>query len=162
MAYRNDPVSMEYDDDELLDRMTAEYEPPSHPPGLQFQIGEEDLEKAAGAGGSPGDSLRFSAMACVTSVFRGTDSARIELEVEQFAGEDGKFFELSRPASICLCDPELEKLGLDDDAELGDMLHLIGEARVESISRNEFVGECATLQVTHLTFEDESEESREG
>lgn len=154
---------MEYDDDELLDRMAPEYEPPTHPLGLQFQIDEADLKKAAGEDGKPGDTLRFSSMAEVTSIYRGEEGSRIELELRLFAGEDGDFFELTRTGCICFCAPELEKLDLDDDCELGDLIHLIGEARLVSVSNHPMMGDIACLQITDLTYaEDESTESREG
>jgi hypothetical protein len=161
MAWRNEPASMEYDDDEILDRLMPDAEPLTHPPGLIITLDCDDLEKAAGASGSPGDILRFSAMGDVASVFRGEDGSRIELELCEFAGEDGKFFDLGRPAYLCLCSSELDKMDLDDDAERGDMIHLIGEARLMSTHDSAF-GRCASLQIERLTYEDESTESREG
>ena len=155
--------SMAYDDDEMLDRMIGpDFTPPEHPPGLMFSISKDDLEKAGAVGGDPDDTMRFSAMCEVTSVFRGRQDCRIELEMTMFAGEDGKFFDLSQPAHICLCGPELEKLELDDDAERGDMIHLIGTARMGSSSDTEWGGQTTMLQITELTCEDESNEAREG
>jgi hypothetical protein len=154
---------MSYSDDELYDRQSPEWEPPMHPPGLMFSLAATDLEQAGCDGGDPGDSCRFSAMGEVTSIFKGTKDCRIEIELQQFAGEDGKFFDLSEPASICLCGPELEKMELEADCERGDLIHLIGEARLESQSSTEFGGDRCTLQITHLAaVEDESTESREG
>lgn len=175
MAWAKEPASLEYDDDELLDRMTAEYEPPSYPYGCRFDLDEADLIKAAGEAGKPGDTLKFAAMAEVTSVFSGRQDSRVELQISEFAGEDGEFHPIKdKPddatddetwrhfGCICLSNAELEKMGLEADCERGDTIHLIGELQLENIARNER-GEMANLQITRLTFaEDESDESREG
>jgi len=164
---------MRHDDETLYDLakgMPRDWEPPEYPQGLSFQISEEDLAKAAAEDGEPGDTMRFSAMGEVTSIFKGIDNCRIELKLTQFAGEDGQFFDLDDggPAawlgapSICLCGPELEKLGLEADCERGDMLHLIGTARLDSSSSTEHGGDMHTLQIVEMTCEDESEESRDG
>ena len=79
-----------------------------------------------------------------------------------FVSEDGKFFDLSGPACICFTGAELAKVELSDNAERGDMIHLIGTARLESRSDNEFGGKSACLQVLELSYEDESAESRAG
>jgi hypothetical protein len=161
MGFRNEPVDLEYDDDEMLDRaMGQEYEPSSYPANLRFTICEADLEKAGGTGGSIGDTMPFSAMGEVTSVHASTEGNRVELVLKEFAGEDGHFFDLESCGYISLCDFELGKLGLDCDCDVGDTIHLIGEARLESVSRSDY-GELATLQATKLTFEDESDESRD-
>jgi hypothetical protein len=158
-------TSMALDDDQIYDlcKGTVEgYEPPEYPNRLQFSMSAEDFAKADAEGGDPGDTMRFSAMAEVTSVMRGIDDSRIELEISMFAGEDGKFFDLTMPPCICLCGPELEKLGLDDDAERGDLLHLTGMLRMESVSDNEWSGRRVSLQITDLAFvENESDESTE-
>jgi hypothetical protein len=151
-----------YTDDELYDRPSTTFEPPEYPPGCIFSLPCSDLEKAGCEGGEPGETCRFSAMGEVTSVFKGREDCRIEIELTMFAGEDGKFFELSEPANICLCGPELEKMELEADCERGDLIHLIGEARLESQSSTEYGGERCQLQITHLDCEDESDESREG
>jgi hypothetical protein len=157
--------SMAHDDEQLYDLakgMPADYEPPEYPTGLQFSVTKEDLEKAGGEGGEPNATMRFSAMGKVTSTFKDRENCRIEVELTEFAGEDGKFFELSRTTTICFQGPELEKVELSDNAERGDMIHLIGTARVESVASHEAFGDMATLQVTELNYEDESAESREG
>lgn len=164
MALRH-MASMAHDDEEMYDLakgMPKDWDPPEFPLGLCFNITKEDLTEAGGEGGEPGSTMRFSAMGEVTSIFKDEDSCRIELEINEFAGDDGKFFDLSQPASICLCDPELEKMELDADCERGDMIHLIGTARMKSSSSTEYGGDMIGLQITELTFEDESEESREG
>jgi hypothetical protein len=155
--------SVELTDDEKVDhlmKVSGAPEPPDYPAGLQFSISDDDLERA-GIDAKPGDSGRFSAMCEVTSTYETADDCRIELLMKQFAGEDGKLFDLSEPSHLCLCAPELEKLGLEADCEPGDMLHLIGVARMESSSNTALSGERATLQVIELTYEDESEEARE-
>lgn len=162
MAWRKDPIDMEYDDDDMIDRQQPDQpEPPAYPPNLAFSIDQEDLEKASGAGGSIGDIMPFSAMAEVTSVHQTQDGSRIELRMTQFAGEDGKFFDMKVPGHICFCDFELGRLDLDADCDVGDTIHLIGEARLDSSHRHEFGG-MSTLQVVKLTYEDESAESRQG
>ncbi len=154
---------MDYTEDEQYDRMNAgEHSPPDYPVGLQFCITEDDLEEAGAEDGEPGETMHFAAMGEVTSIFKGREDCRIEIQIGEFAGEDGKFFDLREPAYISLCRAELDKMGLDADCERGDMIHLIGEARLESTSSTEFGGERCMLQIVAMTFEDESAESREG
>ena len=158
-------ANMAHDDDDLYDLskgMPDDYEPPEYPTGLCMSITCEDLEQAGAEGGEPGATMRFSAMGEVTSNFKGMQDCRIELQIGEFAGEDGKFFDLTDPAYICLCSSQLDKMGLDADCERGDTIHLIGTARLESLSSTEFGGDRCSLQVTELAFENESEESREG
>ena len=158
-------VSLAHTDDELYDLskgMPRDWEPPEFPSGLSLCLTKEDLAEAGGEGGEPGHTMNFSAMGEVTSIYKSIDECRIELQIGEFAGEDGKFFDLSSPAYMCLCGPELEKMDLDDDCERGDTIHLIGTARLDSTSSTEYGGDMVTLQITHLTFEDESSESREG
>lgn len=165
MAFLN-AKSMEYSDDEKydrMDRMTSAPEPPDYPTNLQFSICAEDLSKAGAEDGDIDDILRFSAMGEVTSVSVNRDDTRVEVQIGEFAGADGKFFDLSQPSYICLCGPELEKMELEADCERGDMIHLAGTARMEGSSDTEYGGNMVRLQITELTFvEDESEESREG
>jgi hypothetical protein len=165
MALR-DLKSLAYDDEELWDHSKGvpdNYEPPEYPPGMCFCISKADLEKAGGNDAAPNQTMRFSAMGEVTSTFVGREDCRIEVELSQFAGEDGKFFDLSMPVHICFQSPELAKVEMSDNAETGDMVHLIGEARVESVSDSQFSeGPMVSLQITQMNYEDESEESREG
>lgn len=155
-------ADMAMSDDDMYDaEQDGGADAPEYPPTLCFCIAEADLEKAGSAGGAIGDTMRFSAMGEVQSVNIRADWTRIELQLTEFAGEDGKFFDLTTPGHICLCDQELEKLGLDCDCEVGDTIHLIGTARLDGVSRSEFA-EQATLQIVELTVEDESAESREG
>lgn len=161
MSWKN-LADMELDDFTKYKMSAPDAEPPDYPPGLCFTVSGDMLAKAGLEGGEPGDSTHFAAMAEVTSIHKDEDDCRIELEVTEFAGEDGKFFDLEPPSHICLCGPELEKMGLEADCERGDTIHLIGTAKLKSISDSEFMGHMATLQVTELTFEDESSESRAG
>ena len=157
-------ASMEYDDDELMDRMFGPgVELPTHPAGLCFTMSKDQLEEIAEGEAEPDAMLHFSAMGTVLSISKDRQSGtRIEMELTEFAGPDGKFEALENPPAICLCDGELEKLDCDDDCEKGDMLHLIGMARVERTNDPQWGEGMVTLQITHLAIEDESEEGRDG
>jgi hypothetical protein len=172
MAWQTALHSLEHDDDELYDLgkgMPEGSEPPDYPPGLSLTLSEDDLERVGCCEGEPGDTTRFAAMGEVTSVHQSEDEARVELQIGEFAGEDGKFIDLEHPGHICLTHRELGKMDLDCDCEVGDLIHLIGEARLASISRMKGFAmdgpdsiDMVTLQITHLAWEDESSESREG
>lgn len=159
-------ADMAHDDETLFDMskgMPFDWTPPEYPSGLQFCVSKADLAKAGGESIEPDASMRFSAMGVVTSVLNGREDCRVEIELTQFAGEDGQFADLANPAPICLCGPELERMDLEADCECGDTIHLIGTARVEHVSSDEFSGERVMLQITELTYaEDESDESRDG
>jgi len=166
--------SLQHDDEDRYDLekgMPDDWEAPDYPSGCCFSISKADLAKAGCEDGEPGDTCRFSAMGEVTSIFKSVDSCRIEIELQQFAGEDGKFFELDQGGdnafpgnpSIYLCQRELEKMGLEADCERGDLIHLVGTARMESASSTEYGGDMHCLQITELSAaEDESDESRNG
>lgn len=68
------------------------------------------------------------------------------------------------PYGLCLrlSHEELEKLGLDADCEIGDMIHLFAMAKVTSVSMSdsERGGHYCNveLQITHLGLEDEDTE----
>lgn len=74
------------------------------------------------------------------------------------------------PYGLCISFDEetLEKLGMGDDElpEVGDMIHLIGMAKVTSVNQNEMedaggnktVKKRIELQFTHLAAEDEDDE----
>lgn len=156
-------ADLAHDDDQMYDLskgMGKDYDPPAYPGGLKFSIAQADLERAGEGMGEMGATMHFSAMAECTSVFRHVDDGcRCELQILLFAGEDGKFFEPTMPACICLCGPEFEKMDLDDDCERGDLIHLQGNARLESSSSTEWGGDMVTFQITEMTFaEDESTE----
>ena len=63
--------------------------------------------------------------------------------------------------SISLTEDELEKLDLDDDVEVGDMIDLRAFAKVTSVSKHDRGGkQCCRveLQIVNLAIEDESTE----
>lgn len=156
-------ASLEHTDDEKYDMskgMGDDYDAPDYPARCSFSVCDADLEEMGAEDADVGASMRFMAMATVTSVFNHiTDGSRVELSLDELAGEDGKFFKPTFPACICFCDGELEKMGLDADADRGDMIHLIGTIRVESMSSTEWGGDMVCFQITELTFaEDESTE----
>jgi hypothetical protein len=68
--------------------------------------------------------------------------------------------------SISLTEDELEKLDLDDDVDVGDMIDLRAFAKVTSVSKHERNGKTSCrveLQLTMLGFENETtEEPGEG
>lgn len=170
MAWNAEAQSLEYSDDDILDRMTPDMpEPPSYPYGCRFDLSCDDVEEAAGEVGTPGETMRFAAMATVTSVNCSEGNSRIELQIEEFAGEDGKFFEIDQKGEetwrrfgcISLTGCELAKIDLAPDCALGDTIHLIGEIKLLGFDRHEDRGDVCSLQITKLTYEDESEESRD-
>jgi hypothetical protein len=165
-GFRQPLASVEYSDDEKFDRIMdqskAGPDQPDYPPGLQFTISREDLGKFCEGDCAPGMTLRFAAMGTATSVMRDMDGCRIEVELGEMAGDDGKFVKMDSPPSVCLCGPEMEKIDLEEDCERGDMLHLIGTARVERTTSHEFGGDMVSLQIIELAVEDESEENRDG
>lgn len=69
------------------------------------------------------------------------------------------------PWGLCLslCQDELEKLGLSDEVEVGDMLHIHAMAKVTSVSSsdNEASGpqRRIELQITDMVGEDEDSEN---
>lgn len=70
------------------------------------------------------------------------------------------------PYGLCisLTEKELEKLNLESDAQVGDLIHLHAMAKVTSVSQNDTSKglTCRVeLQITALAAEDESEENEE-
>lgn len=66
--------------------------------------------------------------------------------------------------SISLTDEELEKLDLEPDCEVGELIHLTAMAKVTSVSQNETTDgkRCRIeLQIIALGAEDEDEEGEE-
>ena len=65
--------------------------------------------------------------------------------------------------SICLTEVELEKLNLDDEIEVGDMIHLSGMAKCTSISKNDtgngtkVRAECGFVMLSAENEEEENE-----
>lgn len=63
--------------------------------------------------------------------------------------------------SISLTQDELEKLDLQPDCQVGDMIHIAAMAKVTSISQYETTenSNCRIeLQITHMALEDEDKE----
>lgn len=81
---------------------------------------------------------------------------------ERFMGQ----LETSRdyPPGLCLCltHEELEKLDLDDDIEVGDLLHFFAMGEVTSVSKNKMGDDGMAVRVemvlTHMQVEDETDE----
>jgi hypothetical protein len=66
--------------------------------------------------------------------------------------------------AICLNDDDLQKLDLDDDIEVGEMVHLHCIAKITSVSSqdtNDGVKKRVELQITHIAAEDEDEENEQ-
>ena len=66
--------------------------------------------------------------------------------------------------SICLTQDELEKLDLEDDCEVGDMIHMHCIARVTSVSKNEINGEqkCRVeLQIIAIACDEEEDDEND-
>lgn len=161
---------LRHDDEDLYDLekdmagpiAAAGYEAPEYPSGLCLTLDIDDVNKAAGGSVEPGDTLHFSAMGEVVSIYKTEDECRIQVRINEFGGHDGKLSDVKTPGAISLTHRELEKMDLDDDCERGDTIHLVGCACVRSCSSNEFMGDTYDLQIEQLAFEDESEEAREG
>lgn len=74
------------------------------------------------------------------------------------------------PYGLCisLTEDEIEKLGMEGLPNVGDLMHIMGTAKVTSVSQNEremgdgSKKQCCRveLQITHLTAEDEDDEGR--
>ena len=66
---------------------------------------------------------------------------------------------------ITLCDQELEKIGLTEDIQVGDLIHMHCMAKVVGLSSNdhETMGKRSSvdLQITHISAEDEEAENSE-
>lgn len=60
---------------------------------------------------------------------------------------------------ICLCEDELEKLGLDN-IKHGDLIHIHGMAKVTSFNKSDH-GSRAELQITNMSAENEADEDKE-
>lgn len=95
------------------------------------------------------------------------DMAKTPEELEERATPPGAA--LDQPIypyglSICLCKDEIEKLGLEDEMEVGDMVHLHCLAKVTGVSKNETTSGSnlrVELQITHIAAEGEDEENEE-
>lgn len=70
------------------------------------------------------------------------------------------------PYGLCISfsQDELDKLDLEDDCEVGDMLHLFCIAKVSSVSKREINGEpnCRIeMQITHVACHSEDNENED-
>jgi hypothetical protein len=69
------------------------------------------------------------------------------------------------PYGLCisLTEKELAKLDLDDDASVGDTIHIFALAKVTSVSKHQGQQGAAStrieLQITHIALEDEDTET---
>jgi hypothetical protein len=158
--------SMAHSDDELYDMAKARAglgndDLPEFPLGLRFTVREPSFETLGIDDALPGAAVKFAALARATNVSRRTDGCRIEAEIDMLALDGGKMAELDDTArpSICLDENDHDRLDLDEDCERGDMLHLIGMARVESVDDTEYGGKAVTLQITHASVENEDMEA---
>ncbi len=63
---------------------------------------------------------------------------------------------------LCLNDPELKKLGLDEEeCEVGDHVHFHCLAKVTSVRDDEACGKRIELQIVAMSAEDEDSENEE-
>jgi hypothetical protein len=164
--------SMKLNDDQLFDMdkarragpITPTDDLPEYPPGMRFTIRECCYEALGIDQVKPGSTVKFAALCRVTSCNHRTDGCRIELEIDMLQLGDGELAELDEMArpSICLDENDHDRLDLDDDCETGDLLHLMGEARVMSVDDNRFMGGSCTLQIEQgFVAENESTEGDE-
>lgn len=70
------------------------------------------------------------------------------------------------PYGLCirLTSEELQKLDLEDNCNVGDMLHMHALCEVTSVSKNQTQDGtkcCVELQITHIACESEDEENEE-
>lgn len=87
-----------------------------------------------------------------------TDEEKADARSEMFGSGASEMPDVPPGLCICLTESELEKLDLEQDAEIGDMLHGMFMARVTSISKPS-AGKCRVeLGIFALSIEDESTE----
>ena len=130
---------------------------------MRFTIRECCFERLGIDDVKPGATVKFAAMCRVTSCNLRTDGCRVELEMIMLKLGDGEFAELDemeRP-SICLDENDHDRLDLDEDCSVGDLLHLVGEARVVAVDDNRYMGGSVSLQVEQATVESEDAESED-
>lgn len=137
-------------------------EPPEYPPGLCFSIPEQHLEDLDIDDAVPGAVVKFGAMVEATSCHHTEDACRIEASIKMVSIDGGPYVEVDSGPCICLNENDHEKLDLEQGCERGDLLHLIGMARVSTIRDTEYGGKCVELQITDCRVEDESTETEDG
>lgn len=92
---------------------------------------------------------------------RRTDEEKLETAQPAAIGNQPEY---PYGLSICLTESELEKLGLEADCEVGDLLHLFALAKVTSVSKTDTGNgsKCRVeLQIVMLGTESENEENEE-
>jgi hypothetical protein len=157
--------SMALSDDEIYDwakaRAGMSEEPPEYPPGMRFTVREGDFGALGVDVARPGESVRFAALARATSVRRDNDGCRMEVEIDFLSLSDSDMVELGEIGRPCLCldQNDHDRLDLDDEVDRGDMLHLIGTAKVEAVEDTQWGGKALTLQVVEAAVEDEDLEA---
>jgi hypothetical protein len=164
-------ASMRLSDDEQYDFIknrlqvgAGDIEPPEYPPGLCFTVTKANLEALGVDGATPDATVKFAAIARATSVNHSRTGCRIECEIDLLSLDGGEMVEMGdgmRPA-ISLDENDHERLDLDQaGCERGDMLHLIGTARIERTSDTEYGGKSACLQIIEASVESEDAEADE-
>lgn len=90
-----------------------------------------------------------------------TDDEKMEARVASYSPSIADMPDVPAGLCICLTESELEKLDLDDDCEIGDMLHMMCMAKVTSISKQDS-GSGAKIRIemsiVMMSVEDESTE----
>lgn len=160
--------SLEYSDDEKIDRMFPEKAVPDFPDGMTFSVSEDQLANldVDQADCQPGQTVSFAAMVECRSNMRREDSCRIEAEVVMLSLGDGKLAEIDdddgRRPTICFTESELEKLNMEEACEQGDTIHLIGTVKVVGNIQPMFGPKRLELQIVAATAEDEDTEEPDG
>lgn len=159
---------MAHDDDQLYDMAKAragidDSDLPEYPSGLRFTVMECCFERLGIDTMEPGATVKFAAMARATSVNQRIDGCRIEAEIDMLSLDGGQLAELDEGArpSISLDENDHARLDIEQGCERGDMLHLMGEARVEAVDDNRWMGRSVTLQITAADVESEDGEAND-
>ena len=92
---------------------------------------------------------------------RRTPEEKVEEAVERIMPEPMDIPDVPYGLCISLTEKELEKLDLDDDCDVGDLVHLFAMAQVTSVSKRDTGNgsECRIeLSIVSMAIEDESTE----
>lgn len=94
-----------------------------------------------------------------------TDDEKMEARMENLSPSISDMPDVPYGLCICLTEVELDKLNLDDDCEVGDLVHLFAMAKVTSVSKTD-TGNGAKcrieLSIVALEIEDEDDEAPDG
>jgi hypothetical protein len=93
-----------------------------------------------------------------------TDEEKHDARREMFSSPIDDMPDVPPGLCICLTESELSKLDLDDDVEVGDMLHMFAMAKVTSVSKHDTGSgpKCRVeLSITDMEIEDEDDEDGE-